>query len=180
MINIETSRTMIRQFRASDASLLAEISQEKGMIRWLPDWKGTVDEQTKWIENANNKYKEWDGESACILLAVCDKKSDQLMGMVGLANKEQVDNEVEIAYFMSEKYQGLGLTTEAAKGVIAWFFARCQIPFIMAIAEVDNHASNHVAKKIGFNYEKDISYLDDVDQHHKTFHYYRLMNDRIG
>lgn len=70
--------------------------------------------------------------------------------MVGIGNKEEVDKEIEIAYFISKDQSNNGYITEATKTMIEWCFKTLEIDYLIAIVELDNFPSQKVVEKCGF------------------------------
>lgn len=114
-ICIETERLILRQFSVDDAVELHKICNEAYILKWMPDWEFSVEDMKGWISWADKKYSMATKETAIIVLAVTLKTNGKIIGMVGRGNKEEVDNEIEIAYFVSERFSNNGYITEAAK-----------------------------------------------------------------
>ena len=70
--------------------------------------------------------------------------------MVGIGNKPEVDNEIEIAYFVSRQYRNQGYITEAANALVTWAFQTLQISSLIAIVEPENVPSQRIVEKCGF------------------------------
>lgn len=59
-------------------------------------------------------------------------------------------NEVEMAYFIDEKYQGMGYATETINLLAEWCFKVSDIPYLILTIDCANKASCRVAEKAGF------------------------------
>ncbi len=68
---------------------------------------------------------------------------------------EGVD-EVEVGYGFMPEYWGRGLATEIARACIRIGFDELRFPSLVAISTPANLASQHVMKKAGLAYERDI------------------------
>lgn len=177
-ICIETDRLFIRQFCQGDANSLQKICNEPYILKWMPDWKSSVDQMKGWIDWVNKQYDKATKETARIMLAVVMKNNNQLIGMVGIGNKEEVDNEIEIAYFISEEFSNQGYITEAAKAMKDWVFENLKLDYLMAIVELDNFPSQKVVEKSGFQKIETRMIVNSGETEEKPFYYYRVYNER--
>lgn len=176
-IIIETERLILRQFSEDDASGLNKICNEEYILKWMPDWKSDVESRLKWIGWVGKKYSAATKSDARIMLAVTLKSDGSIIGMVGIGNKEEVDNEIEIAYFISEKFSNKGYTSEAAKAMSVWSFDTLKLDYLIAIVELDNYPSQKVVEKCGFKKLETRMILNSGETEEKPFYYYRLYND---
>lgn len=176
-IFIETERLILREFKESDAEALCEICNQKYILKWMPDWEGTVEERRRWIRWVEGLYTKANNEKARIMLAVTLKESNELIGMVGIGNKEEVDNEIEIAYFISEEYCNKGYMSEASKAMSQWAFNILDLEYIIAIVEIDNYPSQRIVEKCGFVKHDIKMILNSGETEEKPFCYYRLYNN---
>ena len=110
------------------------------------------------------------------MLAVTEKNSGQLMGMVGIGNKGEVNNEIEIAYFIANKYSENGFITEATEALSSWALESLDLEYLIAIVEPDNCASQKVVEKCGFEKQETKMILNSGETEEKPFYYYRLYN----
>lgn len=178
-ICIETERLVLRQFSVNDAIELHKICNEAYILKWMPDWKSSVEDMEGWIGWVDKQYSIATKETARIMLAITLKTNGKLVGMVGIGNKEEVDNEIEIAYFISEKFSNNGYITEAGKAMIEWVFDSLSLKYIIAIAEIDNFPSQKVIEKNGFVKIETRMILNSGEAEEQPFFYYRLYNPTI-
>ena len=123
-IHIETDRIILRQFKVLDAKALYSICNQQYILKWMPGWKGSVEtlkERIKWFKR---QYSNASKNTVRLVLAVELKDKEELIGMVGIGNKEEVDNEIEIAYFISKDFSNNGNISEAVKAMSQWVFAK--------------------------------------------------------
>lgn len=173
-IYIETERLLLREFTAEDAEELQSICSQPHILKWMPDWKRTIAERREWISWVRENYPKAATASARVMLAVTLKTDGRLIGMAGIGNKEEVNNEPEIAYFISEEYGNKGYAGEAAKALTEWTFSNLKPAFLMAIVEPENVPSQRVVEKCGFTKQKTIWLVNSGDSEEKPFFYYRL------
>jgi RimJ/RimL family protein N-acetyltransferase len=72
-----------------------------------------------------------------------------LLGVIGLTPDEETDS-AELGYWLSPTHWGRGITTEAARAVIAFGFEELSLPAITSGYFADNSASGRVLDKLGF------------------------------
>lgn len=175
-IKITTPRLILREFHKSDAKDLREIATQEYVLKWMPDWE--MDEQhfEDWIGRMSQLYGTANAQTARIMLAVTLKGTHQLIGMVGIGNKEEVDNEIEIAYFISRDFSGKGYMTEAAKAMTDWAIHFLDLEYLIAIVELDNISSQKVIKKCGYEQLEQRMILNSGETEIKPFYYYRKYN----
>ncbi|MDQ7096647.1 GNAT family N-acetyltransferase [Desulfosporosinus sp. PR] len=175
-IYISTKRLKIRQFSPDDANQLYKICNQPYILKWMPDWETSLDDIERWISQKEKRYSQWTKDNVRIMLAVTLEKDGKVIGMVGIGNKVEVDNEVEIAYFISEEYSNQGYMSEAAKAMTKWAFDNVKLDYLIAIVEPDNSASQKVVERCGFNKIKERMILNSGESEEKPFYYYRLYN----
>ena len=169
---INTERLTLRPFREEDAPILNRISNEAYILKWMPDWKASVEQTERFIKYFISQYPLANKTSARVVLAV--ELNGLVIGMVGIGNKEEVDNEIEVAYFISESYAGKGYISEAAKAVSQWALVTLKMDYLIAIVEIDNYPSQRVIENCGFEKIDTRMILDSGQSEKKPFYYYRL------
>lgn len=177
-ISIKTQRLVLRQFEQYDIEKLHEICSQPYVLKWMPDWEQPIEQRREWLGWVKKQYPLATKESARIMLAVTLKETGTIVGMVAVGNKEEVDNEIEIAYFISEEHSGKGYTTEAAKAMLQWAFEHLGMEYIIAIVETDNSSSRRVVEKCGFEKLEKRMILNSGETEEKPFFYYRLYNNQ--
>ena len=174
----ETPRLKMRQFVEEDAKALTRIADSPHILKWMPDWKISLEQAERAIRYFMSRYSEADGRTARIMLAVTLAETNELIGMVGIGNKEEVDNEIEIAYFLDERYCGKGYMTEAARAVSQGVMEYLKPDYLIAIVEPDNIPSQKVVERCGFRKIETRMLVNEGETEEKPFFYYRLYLDR--
>ena len=150
-MNIKTSRTIIRDFERKDAKNLYQTVREKNILRFMPDW---AENQTSpqdyygyidWQQNQKDSTDVYANKRCVIALP----DTDEMIGMVGMGLEETL-NEVEIAYFMSEKYQRNGYTKEAVTALVDWCFTVSNVKYLILTIDCANLSSNKLEEACGF------------------------------
>ena len=176
-LTIKTNRLNLRPFEEKDAPSLNEISSQEHILRWMPDWESTIEDTEKRISYFISQYLLATETTARVMFAV--EFNEEIIGMVGIGNKKVVDNEIEIAYFISEAFAGQGYISEAAKAVSRWALDGLGVDYLIAIVETDNFSSQRVAEKCGFKKIDTRMILNSGESEQKPFYYYRLYNTGI-
>ena len=169
---IITNRLTLRPFTMEDASALNQIANQAYILKWMPDWQSTVEDTEKLIEYFVSQYPSANKTAARVMFAV--ELNGLIIGMVGIGNKKEVNNEIEIAYFISETYAGQGYISEASKAVSRWALNNLGMEYLIAIVETDNYPSQRVVEKCGFQKIDTRMILNSGEAEQKPFHYYRF------
>jgi ribosomal-protein-alanine N-acetyltransferase len=95
------------------------------------------------------------------LWATIFKETGRFIGRCGLL-PWTIDGqlEVEVAYTLAQEYWGLGLATEAARGIRDYGFERLGLSRLICLIDPANQASRRVAEKIGMRLEKEVDGID--------------------
>jgi len=130
----------------------------------------TEEDALQWIRWVNNK--KFDTEVPCVVLAIELKSSCKCIGLIGVAPKQELNNEIEILFEIADEYHNKGYATEAGKATIWWAFEQARQNVLSAIVKPENKASRRVIEKLGFVYcdTRTLPY-DDVDC---DFDYFKL------
>jgi len=178
-IRIKTERLILRQFTLGDCIELHRICTQPYILQWMSDWNCTIEERKGWIKWVGKQYETATKETARIMLAITLKSTGELIGMIGIGNKEEVDNEIEIAYFISQEFCNQGYMSEAVNAMVEWTFETLNLEYLIAIVELDNYPSQKVVKKCCFTKIDTRMILNSGDTEEKPFYYYRLNNVSI-
>lgn len=169
---INTKRLVLRPLVVEDAPALQLIANQPYVLRWLPDWQFNLAQMQKLIRYFSTCSAPASKERTRIMLAVTC--AQELLGLVGIGNKEEVDNEIEITYYIGEQYAGQGYMTEAVQALAKWSFCTLGLAYLVAIVQVDNFPSQRVVEKCGFQKLATRMILDAGQTEEKPFYYYRL------
>ena len=168
---IETERLILRQFSDNDAAQASYNSKQPSVVHFMSDM--VLENEQKaldlihWINN-----DKFDIAIPCVVLAVELKSEKKCIGLIGIAPKHELGNEIEILFEIADEYQNCGYITESGKALVKWAFENTSINYLVAIIKHDNPASARVIQKLGFIHrgEKQIDY----DGQLTDFHYYQL------
>lgn len=152
---LETDRLKLRPFREDDAECVFECWESDPDVAKYMFWTSHNDiEKTKeWIIFELGQIEKPDWYRFAIVL----KDINELIGTALIYYEKEVEC-WEIGYNLGKKYWGKGYTTEAMKTVIDFAREQLKISQLVGRYAKENSASGNVMNKLGFQYEKDISY----------------------
>jgi ribosomal-protein-alanine N-acetyltransferase len=172
-IRIETPNLIIRRFLPLDSKDVAFYSQQPNVAYWMSDMVlYNESEALRWTNWINEKFNITE---PFIVLAIENKADGICIGVVGVHPKDEIDNEVEIFYGISDNYQNKGYATEASKALTQWAFENTQLKSLTAIVKPENIPSKIIIEKLGFQYVD--TRLVSYDGEMCKFNYYKLYND---
>ena len=170
-IHIETKRLILRKFNETDAIDASNNSRQPIVSHFMSDMvMATEQEAIDWIRWINND--KFNPKIPTVVLAVILKSRNKCIGLIGVAPKHELGNEIEILFSVADEYQNHGYITEAGKALIEWTFCNTPAKYLVAIVKHENTSSNRVIEKLCFAYtgEREIDYDGEMTK----FHYYRL------
>lgn len=145
---IETQRLKLRKFELSDAEAVLKFSSHPEVSRYTGD-AGKVmnlDQAKNLIINVWHSDYEKYGYGR---LALIDKQSDQVIGFCGLKYLEDFKM-TDLGYRMLPEFWGRGYATESSRAVLEYAKDKMNFSELMAMAAVENKASQNVLLKLGF------------------------------
>lgn len=148
---LELDDIIIRDFKRKDASFLHSIVREREIVRFMRDWSENAPEVEDlygfidWLQTQRESTDIYENKRYAIAL----KQSDTLVGMVGMGLEETL-GEVEVAYFMSERYQRRGYTKLAVNAFADWCFQVSDIAYLILTIDCANAPSCGLAEACGF------------------------------
>ncbi len=142
-----TERTMVREITLDDLDELYALYDGEGI--------------TDYTEPLYERQKEEAYTSSYIaymyyyygygMWIVRDRKTGALVGRAGIEHRDR-GNEVlmELGYLIAKQYQKKGYATEVCEAILAYAKEEIGINELHCFIHPDNHASLHLAKKLGF------------------------------
>jgi RimJ/RimL family protein N-acetyltransferase len=163
---IETERLLLRKPVPSDAGALAPMYADPEVMRYLGDGRTLTPEETK--RSVRRMIAGWKADGYGLFTAV-RKADDAVIGRVGLIlwNPETWKTvraghggptELEVGYTLGRHFWGQGYATEAAAASRDFALERLGVQRLIALIIRGNEASENVARKLGFAYERDIPF----------------------
>lgn len=145
---IEKEKFRMRPWQTDDAHSLIKHANNLNVSRNLRDgfpYPYTMHDARKWLQMVGENKTD-------IILAI--DISGEAAGGIGIhAGKDVYRYNGEIGYWLSEKYWGKGIMTEAVKALVEYAFVQTHFLRIFATIFQHNSSSMRVLEKCGFNFE---------------------------
>lgn len=160
---LETERLILRKFEETDAERMFLMDSHPEVMKYIGiSPLSDIRETEKIIAMILQQYKD----HGVGRLAVIEKKSNLLIGWSGLKFLTQevngYKNVFDLGYRFLPEYWGKGYASESAKASLDFGFNGLKIDIIYAHAHSENHASNHVLRKLGFRKTGDFTEPDGI------------------
>jgi ribosomal-protein-alanine N-acetyltransferase len=168
---ITTDRLYLRPFHEEDAEITSFNSKQPKVAAQMSDMVlETTEAAIEWISQTRTWFNIDD--DICQVLAIERIEDGKLLGLVGVAAKDNLGGEVEVLFGITDLEQNKGYATEALQALSGWTFSHCKINYLVAIIKPDNIASQKVVEKSGFKYmeQRELEYDGKIT----IFNYYRL------
>lgn len=162
-MHLETERLILRKFEEADAERMFLMDSHPEVMKYIgiPPLSD-IRETEKIIAMILQQYKD----HGVGRLAMIEKKSNLLIGWSGLKLLTQevngYKNVFDLGYRLLPEYWGKGYASESAKASLDFGFNGLKIDIIYAHAHSENHASNHVLRKLGFRKTGDFTEPDGI------------------
>lgn len=141
----------LRLVEPDDAkSLYSQIEKTRPQLAEFLPWgeaMKSVGDEEKFLIYSQERMNEKKFWNASILIG------GKAVGMIDLHNIDFDNQRAEVGYWLGKDYQGNGVMTACLKKLLEIGFLELKLHKIKLLAEVENTASNAVAKKVGFNVE---------------------------
>ncbi|GGC96353.1 GNAT family N-acetyltransferase [Undibacterium terreum] len=150
---IETERLLLRPFTTDDAEAYFPLCVIPEVIRYVGNKPmASVEEvRASLLEGPVTDYKKYGFGR----FAVVWKESGQLIGFSGLKYMPPFA-EVELGYRLLPEFWGKGLAQEAGKASIKFGKESLNLTKLIALVHPENEGSANVARKLGFEVEKQV------------------------
>lgn len=154
MVELETQRLLLRQWKAQDFESYAAQYADEEAARFIG---GSCNREQAWRRMAT-VVGHWTLRGYGIW-AVEEKHTGQFVGGVGLWFPEGWP-ELEVGYWLVHAMQGKGYATEAALKARQYAYDVLGADTLVSYIHPDNEPSKRVAERLGARYESEIVLLD--------------------
>ena len=160
---IETERLILRRFKMEDAeAMYKNWTSDKEVTKFLTWPAHSSVEVTKAIlQDWVNNYENDDFYNWAITLK---ENGDEPIGSIGSVDKNERVNMVHIGYCIGNKWWNKGVTSEALKALIKYYFEEVGVNRVEARHDPNNPNSGKVMMKCGMKYEGTIRQADINNQ----------------
>jgi ribosomal-protein-alanine N-acetyltransferase len=155
---IETERIILRKFTKEDAEVMFKNWQSDSKVteflRWptainVSEAEQVIDEWIKGYETPD--FYQW---------AIVLKEVGEPIGTISVVDKNEKLDIVHIGYCIGSKWWHQGITTEAFKAIIPFFFEEVGVNRIESQHDPNNPNSGKVMQKCGLRYEGTLRQAD--------------------
>ncbi len=161
LVILETERLYLRYQTEDDAAFVLELVNDPAWIQFIGD-RGvrTVEQARSYIANgAIEMYQKY----GFGLYLVARKEDDVPIGLCGLIKRDGLED-VDIGFAYLPPYRSKGYAYEAAAAVMQYARQEVGLTRVVAITNVDNHASGRLLEKIGLRFERLIQMPNDTKE----------------
>lgn len=176
-MRIELNDILIRDFERKDAILLHAIVREIEIARFMKDWSENAQKPEDfygfidWLQTKKDSTDVYENKRYAIAL----RETDELIGMVGMGLEDTV-SEIEVAYFICEKYQRHGYAKQSLNAITNWIFHVSDVPYLILTIDCANTPSCKLAEECGFELFEKRTPIGHVQPNmvSDSYYYYRL------
>jgi RimJ/RimL family protein N-acetyltransferase len=148
---IRCGNLLVRPWCPEDVDEVTRACQDPEILRWTPlprpyRTEHAVDFITRTAPAA------WDDATGAHF-GVFDADTGRLLGSSGLPRMDLTAHQAEIGYWTAPWARGRGIATVAGRAICLWAHDHLQIDRLIWRADLGNHASRLVARRLGFTME---------------------------
>ena len=166
MTTLETERLCLRAPVLEDAEALAPMYADPEVMRYLGEGRTLTHEETR--RSVKRMIEGWEADGFGLFTTV-RKEDEVVIGRIGLIvwdsetwqtvrASHKGPTELEVGYTLGRPFWGRGYATEAAGAARDFALDRLEARRLIALIIHGNDASENVARKLGFEYERDIPF----------------------
>jgi ribosomal-protein-serine acetyltransferase len=140
------NQLFLKEIEVEDAETIFDIiiSEREYLAEWLPFIELTND--ISFTRNFIEDYLNTDRLNVTFSIIYGNK----IVGIVGLKDTDLDNKKTEIGYWLSEKFQHLGIMTRSCKALINYAFTNLNLNRIQIKVATDNSKSLRIPKRLGF------------------------------
>ncbi len=161
MTVLDTPRLRLRTFTTDDAAFFMALVNDPAWERFIGkrNLKNLDDTRTAILNGPMAMYARYG-----FCLYVAELKSDNTaVGICGLIKRDQLID-VDLGFAFLERYRGQGYAREAASATMEYAENTQRLKRIVAITSLDNETSISLLEKIGFKFEKLMSFKAEAPE----------------
>lgn len=167
---IETERLLIRELLPSDVDGIYALDSDPEVHKYLGN--RPIKDKTQALELIQFIRQQYQ-ENGIGRWAMVERETNQFIGWTGFKLMTELTNNhmnyYDLGYRLQRKYWGQGFAEESAIASLKYGFEILKLKEIVAMAHVDNIASNKILKKIGFQYLDTFEYDGALHNWYKMF-----------
>lgn len=142
---LKTERLALRRFTPADLDWLAQLYGDRDVTRYL----GGIKDRDQTEEFLNTRVLQYYDEHPGLGIWVTTERGTGTRLGFHLLNHIRGESIIQVGFSLAKSAWGQGFGTEMAAAVLRYGFVDLKLPRIAGMANLDNHASQHVLRKIG-------------------------------
>jgi RimJ/RimL family protein N-acetyltransferase len=142
---LTTARLALRRFTAADIDWLTELYGDPDVTRYLGGVKNRADTEAFLNGRILQYYDEHPGLGIWMTV---ERSTGARVGF-HLLNHIRGDSIIQVGFTLAKSAWGAGYATEMADAVLGYGFRDLNLPRIVGMTSLKNHASQRVLQKIG-------------------------------
>ncbi len=151
-MHLQTARLQLRPLHPTDIPALIQLWTDPMITYYMGGPRDAVKLQQGFTDDLNNPIPE-----TYDLWPVLEISTGKLIGHCGLLDKEIAHQpEVELIYLITQSAWGQGYATEIVLALQQYAFEQLKLSRLVALIDPNNIASEHVAIKVGLQFEQTI------------------------
>jgi ribosomal-protein-alanine N-acetyltransferase len=175
MIELSTSRLVIREFRPDDWQAVREYAHDPVVTRYVP-WGPNTEEETR-AALARMIARQGQDPRTEFDLAVTLAREQSLVGACRLFVSDPGVGQGWLGYVLRRDAWGNGYATEAARALLRFGFLRLELHRVFATCDVQNTASEKVLRKLGMRHEGLMRQDRWIRDRWRDSHLYAILED---
>ena len=112
--------------------------------------------------------------------AICDKKTEKMIGSIKFEKLDEIKKEAEIGYFLRKDAWSQGFMTEVVKKLCQLSFEEFGLKQLSIITHLENEASQRVALKSGFRLFRQFKGSDRYTRKMRDYLEFRFVKGEIN
>ena len=161
MTVLETERLLLRQITVDDAQFILTLLNEPSFLRYIGDKQvRNLEDAEAYIRNGPVASYERNGFG---LYLVELRESYTPIGICGFLKRDELPDP-DIGFAFLPEFWGKGFAFEAAAAVLEDARQRLRLQRILAITSLDNEASIKLLQRLGFRFDKVITFAAGREQ----------------
>jgi RimJ/RimL family protein N-acetyltransferase len=161
VIVLETERLVLRHVASTDAPFVLELLNDPDWLRYIGDRDvRTLGQAADYIQAGPARMYAQYGFG---LYLTALKTSTEAIGLCGLLKRDFLED-VDIGFAFLPRYRAEGYAFEAASGILHYAQSVLALNRVVAIVTTDNHRSARLLEKLGFRFERMVTYPGEADQ----------------
>ncbi|MDN0200203.1 GNAT family N-acetyltransferase [Streptomyces sp. S.PNR 29] len=144
---------LLRPWRPSDASVLAELYRDGALRRWASAGVDGMGGAERWLEEQRRGWQRGDRFAFAVVEPVGEAGDGQVVGNAVLKNVSPGAPAAEVGYWTAAHARGRAVAPRALRAVTDWAFATFGdggLTRLDLLHQIDNVASCRVAEKTGY------------------------------